>query len=299
MQDMPRAPSQVQLNPAAPLSPLARQTAAATTRCHRVARTQFHGRPSLPPRQVELLAMEEAAKKAKGELVGMSKFCGGEMSWATVRLECLCGITVALAQVPEAVAFSFVAGVEPTVGLTAAWIMGVITALFGGRPAMISGATGAIAAVTSTLVAEHGVEYLLLAIVLTGVMQIVAGAARAGKLVRMIPHPVMMGFCNGLALVIGLAQFTSFKRAPSSAERRVLSGAFGVVSHRGRRTRTWPSPLPPPRPTRPPEQPDPAPRRTASLRTPTTPALPLPRAPHRTSSRRVGGSRAARPRGRP
>ena len=177
--------------------------------------------------------MEEAAKKANAvdKLVGIDKFCGGEMNWASIRLECLCGITVALAQVPEAVAFSFVAGVEPTVGLTAAWIMGVITALFGGRPAMISGATGAIAAVTSTLVAEHGVEYLLLAIVLTGLMQIVAGAARAGKLVRMIPHPVMMGFCNGLALVIGLAQFTSFKRAPTSSDgHRVLSGAFGVVS---------------------------------------------------------------------
>lgn len=166
---------------------------------------------------------------------GLETYCGSKMDFGRIRLEALCGITVALAQVPEAVAFSFVAGVPPTVGLTAAWIMGVVTALAGGRPAMISGATGAIAAVTSTLVAEYGVEYLLMAVILMGLIQVVAGVFRAGKLVTLIPHPVMMGFCNGLALVIGFAQFTSFKRAPDgdSDDHRRLSGAFGVFQTGG------------------------------------------------------------------
>ena len=128
-----------------------------------------------------------------------------------LRIEVLSGLTVALALVPEAVAFAFVAGVEPLVGLYAAFIVGLITAVFGGRPGMISGATGALAVVMVSLVALHGVEYLFATVVLMGLIQIFVGIMRWGKFIRLVPHPVMLGFVNGLAIVIGLAQIGSFK----------------------------------------------------------------------------------------
>ena len=134
-----------------------------------------------------------------------------------LRTEVLSGLTVALALVPEAVAFAFVAGVEPLVGLYAAFIVGLITALFGGRPGMISGATGALAVVMVSLVAEHGVEYLFATVVLMGLIQIVVGVMRWGKFIRLVPHPVMLGFVNGLAIVIFLAQMGQFK-VPGTAE---------------------------------------------------------------------------------
>ena len=125
----------------------------------------------------------------------------------------LSGLTVALALVPEAVAFAFVAGVEPLVGLYAAFMVGLITAIAGGRPGMISGATGALAVVMVSLVAQHGVEYLFAAVVLMGIIQITVGLLRLGKFIRMVPHPVMLGFVNGLAIVIFLAQLQSFQVA--------------------------------------------------------------------------------------
>ena len=128
-----------------------------------------------------------------------------------LKTETLSGLTVALALVPEAVAFAIVAGVDPLVGLYAAFIVGLITSLFGGRPGMISGATGALAVVMGTLVFDHGVEYLFAAVVLMGVIQIIIGLLKLGKLVRIIPHPVMIGFVNGLAIVIFLAQLSQFK----------------------------------------------------------------------------------------
>lgn len=127
------------------------------------------------------------------------------------KTELLAGLTVALALVPEAVAFAFVAGVEPLVGLYAAFIVGLITALIGGRPGMISGATGALAVVMVALVAQHGVEYLFATVVLMGILQIAAGIFRLGKFIRLVPHPVMLGFVNGLAIVIGLAQLGQFQ----------------------------------------------------------------------------------------
>lgn len=129
---------------------------------------------------------------------------------ATVKNDILSGLTVALALVPEAVAFAFVAGVEPLVGLYAAFMVGLITACIGGRPGMISGATGALAVVMVTLVADHGVEYLFATVVLMGLLQIGAGALKLGKFIRMVPHPVMLGFVNGLAIVIFLAQLSQF-----------------------------------------------------------------------------------------
>ena len=129
---------------------------------------------------------------------------------ATIKNDILSGITVALALVPEAVAFAFVAGVEPLVGLYAAFMVGLITACIGGRPGMISGATGALAVVMVALVADHGVEYLFATVVLMGGLQICAGLLKLGKFIRMVPHPVMLGFVNGLAIVIFLAQLGQF-----------------------------------------------------------------------------------------
>lgn len=130
----------------------------------------------------------------------------------------LSGLTVALALVPEAIAFSFAAGVDPLVGLWAAVFMGFITASMGGRPGMISGATGAIAVVVGKVVQYGdaqgdglGLQYLFATIMLAGLIQIIFGLLRLGRLIRLVPYPVMMGFVNGLAIVILLAQFTSFK----------------------------------------------------------------------------------------
>ncbi|MFD0858907.1 SulP family inorganic anion transporter [Roseovarius aquimarinus] len=132
-------------------------------------------------------------------------------SASRIRIELLSGLTVALALVPEAVAFAFVAGVHPLVGLYAAFLVGLITALIGGRPGMISGATGALAVVMVALVAQHGVEYLFATVVLMGILQVTAGVLRWGKFIRLVPHPVMLGFVNGLAIVIFLAQLGQFK----------------------------------------------------------------------------------------
>ena len=136
----------------------------------------------------------------------------------------LSGLTVALALVPEAVAFAIVAQVEPLVGLYAAFIVGLITAIFGGRPGMISGAPGALAVVMVSLVVTHGVEYLFATVVLMGILQILAGAFKLGKFIRMVPHPVMLGFVNGLAIVIFLAQLGQFKVADSAGVMQWMQG---------------------------------------------------------------------------
>ncbi len=125
--------------------------------------------------------------------------------------EILSGLTVALALVPEAVAFSLMAQVSPLIGLYSAFIIGLITAVLGGRPGMISGATGAIAVVIVSLVVRHGVEYLFAAVVLMGIIQILVGVFKLGKFIRLVPHPVMFGFVNGLAIVIFMAQLDQFK----------------------------------------------------------------------------------------
>ncbi len=143
---------------------------------------------------------------------------------ASAKSDILSGLTVSLALVPEAVAFAFVAGVEPLVGLYAAFLVGLITAAMGGRPGMISGATGALAVVMVTLVAEHGVEYLFATVVLMGIIQVSAGVLRLGKFIRLIPHPVMLGFVNGLAIIIFLAQLGQFKVADSSGIMQWMQG---------------------------------------------------------------------------
>lgn len=136
----------------------------------------------------------------------------------------LSGLTVALALVPEAIAFAFVAGVSPLIGLYSAFFMGLITAVVGGRPGMISGATGAMAVVVVALVHENGIEYLFPAVMLCGFLQIAMGVGKLGKLIRMVPHSVMLGFVNGLAIVIGMAQLGSFKTLSDSGNLVYLSG---------------------------------------------------------------------------
>ena len=176
---------------------------------------------------------------------------GTPLTPAQIRTDLLSGLTVALALVPEAVAFAFVAGVHPLVGLYAAFLVGLITAVIGGRPGMISGATGALAVVMVALVAQHGVEYLFATVVLMGLLQITAGVLRWGKYIRMVPHPVMLGFVNGLAIVIFLAQLTQFKTAEGNwmpgNQMVVMLGlvalTMGIIYLMPRLTKVIPAPL--------------------------------------------------------
>jgi SulP family sulfate permease len=153
---------------------------------------------------------------------------------ANIKNDVLSGLTVALALVPEAVAFAFVAHVDPLVGLYAAFIMGLVAAAVGGRPGMISGATGAVAVVVVALVIEHGIEYLFAAVVLAGLLQITFGLFRLGKFIRLVPHPVFLGFVNGLAIVIFLAQLDQFKVVDSEGVKQWIQGIelwimFGLI----------------------------------------------------------------------
>ena len=145
-----------------------------------------------------------------------NEFIGNNIN--EIKTNILSGLTVAFAMVPEAIAFALIANVAPLVGLYAAVILALITSIFGGRPGMISGATGALAVVMVALVAQHGIDYLFATVILMGLIQILFGVARLGKFIRMVPHPVMLGFVNGLAIVIFLAQFNHFKElSPSGA----------------------------------------------------------------------------------
>ncbi|WP_339787207.1 SulP family inorganic anion transporter [uncultured Imperialibacter sp.] len=129
------------------------------------------------------------------------------------KTEVLSGLTVAMALVPEAVAFALIAGLSPLTGLYAAFVMGLITSIFGGRPGMISGATGAVAVVIVSLVVSHGVEYVFATVILAGIIQLAAGFLRLGKFMRLVPHPVIFGFVNGLAIIIFMSQLDQFKDA--------------------------------------------------------------------------------------
>ncbi|MFP4097045.1 MAG: SulP family inorganic anion transporter [Cyclobacteriaceae bacterium] len=140
------------------------------------------------------------------------------------KTEILSGLTVALALVPEAVAFSLIAGLSPLTGLYAAFMMGLVTSVLGGRPGMISGATGAVAVVLVSLVKSHGVEYIFATVILAGAIQILAGVLKLGKFIRLVPHSVMFGFVNGLAIVIFLSQLDQFKVADASGVLHWMSG---------------------------------------------------------------------------
>ncbi len=161
-------------------------------------------------------------------------------SKGSVQSDIFSGLTVALALVPEAVAFAFVAGLSPIVGLYGAFMMCIITSVFGGRPGMISGATGAMAVVMVGLVSEGnamggegsyaGLQYLLITLLLVGIFQSLAGVARLGKFIRMVPRSVMMGFVNGLAIVIFLSQVNMFKSGGSWIQGTPLYTMIGLVA---------------------------------------------------------------------
>lgn len=147
----------------------------------------------------------------------------------SLKTDILSGLTVSLALVPEAVAFAFVAGVAPLVGLYAACIIGFFAATIGGRPGMISGATGALAVVIVSLVASHGIEYLFAAVILMGVIQILIGLFRFGKFMRLVPHPVMLGFVNGLAIVIFIAQLDHFKVTDATGTHWITGASLWIM----------------------------------------------------------------------
>ncbi len=168
----------------------------------------------------------------------MKRFKFIEKKNGNIKDDVLSGITVALALVPEAVAFAFIAGISPIVGLYGAFMMGIVTSIFGGRPGMISGATGATAIVMVSLVKMGsemggegaGLQYLFATLLLAGLIQISAGVLRLGKFVRLIPHPVMMGFVNGLAIVIFLAQLGMFKIDDQWMQGIQLYSMLGLVA---------------------------------------------------------------------
>jgi len=155
----------------------------------------------------------------------------------------LSGLTVALALIPEAVAFAFVAGIDPLVGLYGAFMMGIVTALFGGRPGMISGATGAMAIVMVHLIQKGnevgaaldipienlGLQWLFITLLFVGAIQISAGVFKLGKFVRLIPHPVMMGFVNGLAIVIFLSQLGLFKENVNGTQQFIEGTSLWIM----------------------------------------------------------------------
>lgn len=166
-----------------------------------------------------------------------------KLEWfSNVRADVLAGITVALALIPEAIAFSIIAGVDPMVGLYASFCIAVIIAFVGGRPGMISAATGAMALLMITLVKEHGIEYLFAATVLTGILQVILGACKIGRLMTFVPHTVVIGFVNALAILIFMAQLPHFIGA-SWVMYVMLAGTLAIIYLLPRLTKAVPSAL--------------------------------------------------------
>ncbi len=162
--------------------------------------------------------------------------------FSNIQGDVLAGIVVALALIPEAIAFSIVAGVDPMVGLYASFCMAVVIAFVGGRPGMISAATGAMALLMVTLVKEHGVEYLFAATILTGIIQIIFGALKLGTLMKFVPRSVMVGFVNSLAILIFLAQLPQFS-GESWGMYAMVGGGLLIIYVLPKITTAIPSPL--------------------------------------------------------
>ena len=138
--------------------------------------------------------------------------------------ELLAGLTVAMTMIPESLSFAILAGLSPLTGLYAAFMMGLVTAVLGGRPGMVSGGAGATIVVLIALIKSHGVEYLFSAIILGGLLQICVGVFKLGKFVRLIPQPVMYGFLNGLAVIIFMAQVEQFKIIDANGNAEWMQG---------------------------------------------------------------------------
>ncbi|MGI8387706.1 SulP family inorganic anion transporter [Robertmurraya sp. P23] len=162
--------------------------------------------------------------------------------FGNIKGDVLAGLVVAMALIPEAIAFSIIAGVDPMIGLYASFCIAVVIAFVGGRPGMISAATGATALLMTTLVAEHGLQYLLAATILTGVIQIVMGVLKLGKLMKFVPRSVMVGFVNALAILIFTSQLTHFV-GESWAMYAMVAGALAIIYILPRFTKAVPSPL--------------------------------------------------------
>ncbi|GAA2658648.1 SulP family inorganic anion transporter [Streptomyces lunalinharesii] len=166
-------------------------------------------------------------------------------SWASpkvFRTEVLAGLVVGLALIPEAISFSVIAGVDPTVGLFAACTMAMVIAFVGGRPAMISAATGAVALVVAPVVRQHGLNYLIATVILAGVCQIVLGALGVARLMRFVPRPVMVGFVNALGILLFAAQLPNLRDVPWPVYPLVAAGLLMMVFF-PRLTRAVPAPL--------------------------------------------------------
>ena len=176
----------------------------------------------------------------------MKEFLNGQsirQAWfGNVKGDLLAGMVVALALIPEAIAFSIIAGVDPKVGLYASFCIAVVIAFVGGRPGMISAATGAMALLMVTLVKEHGLQYLLAATLLTGVIQIVLGILKVGSVMRFVSRSVMTGFVNALAILIFMAQLPEFKNAGPLVYILVAAG-LAIIYLLPRLTKAVPSPL--------------------------------------------------------
>ncbi|MCC8393036.1 SulP family inorganic anion transporter [Paraburkholderia sp. MMS20-SJTR3] len=159
-----------------------------------------------------------------------SPLSGSPSRLAGIRSNVLAGLTSSFALVPECIAFALVAHLNPLMGLYGAFFICTITALFGGRPGMISGAAGSMAVVIVALVVEHGAQYLLATVILSGLLMVLFGVLRLGKLIRMVPHPVMLGFVNGLAIVIASAQFAHFKELTPHGEQWLHGAALATMA---------------------------------------------------------------------
>jgi len=152
------------------------------------------------------------------------------MKLSRLRADVLAGLTTSFALLPECIAFALVAHLNPLMGLYGAFIICTLTALFGGRPGMVSGAAGSMAVVIVALVVQHGVQYFLATVVLSGLIMLAFGLLKLGKLVRMVPHPVMLGFVNGLAIVIAMAQLDHFKDGDTWLSGQALYLMIGLVA---------------------------------------------------------------------
>jgi MFS superfamily sulfate permease-like transporter len=186
------------------------------------------------------LKVKKTIYKGRGAELNLSKI---KYEWfGNIRGDVLAGIVVALALIPEAIAFSIIAGVDPMVGLYASFCIAVVIAFVGGRPGMISAATGATALVMVTLVAEHGLQYLLAATILTGVLQIIMGVLKLGRLMKFVPRSVMVGFVNALAIMIFSTQLPHFV-GESWIMYAMVAGALAIIYILPRFTKAVPSPL--------------------------------------------------------
>src|SRR5690606_24826347 len=144
--------------------------------------------------------------------------------------EVLAGLTVAMTMIPESLSFAILAGLSPLTVLYAAFLMGLVTAILGGRPGMVSGGAGATIVVLIALAASHGVEYLFAAVVLAWILQLLVGIFKLGKFVRLIPQPVMYGFLNGLAVIIFMAQIAQFKITENGTTNWIQGSALYLMA---------------------------------------------------------------------